>query len=414
MWACIRQEDGLQFAKKKLINDEPGAVKRFQREVRILSKLDHPRIVKVVGVHLSQPPYWYVMPFYTKSLEGCFPEIVKDEPRIASVFGAILDGMEYAHAEEVIHRDLKPANILLNDDNDVVITDFGLGRDLDAKTTRATYTGDRMGTPWYMAPEQSIDAKSVDQRSDIFALGRILYKLYTDEPPNAVQDTSQLPLGIALIVERCTKKNPDDRFQTVSEIRTAFNLLLEAHSESDIRGRIENIISSVVARGRFELKEAEELTDLVVKITSDVDLVHEICVNLPRHAFKTLWEVNQTVTRLIIRLFIENITSQSWNFSYVDVIANVLVHIYEAVPDITMRAQLLVALADVAVGHNRFNAIQKTANILQSIQDPSEGLAVVHAFRNFSQLRTLEEYLTVTSIKDRNIRALFLEKKARD
>ena len=333
VWACVRQEDGQRFANKKLLAGDPEAVKRFQREVRILSELDHPRIVKVVGKHLTAPPYWYVMPLYGRSLRDCFPDIVGDETRIAVIFGAVLDGMQYAHEEGIIHRDLKPENILLNDDHDVVITDFGLGRALDAKTTRATYTGEFLGTPWYMAPEQFVDAKSVDHRSDIFSLGRILYELYTNDPPNAPQDTSQLPPGIAVIVERSTKKDPDRRFQTVAEIRTAFESLFQARSENDTRGRIEEIVGLVAAHGWLDSDDAEELTQLISQVHEDADLVHEVCVKLPRQAFEALWEINQTVTRLMVRVFAEHVTSQGWGFSYVDVIGNACVNLYEAIPD---------------------------------------------------------------------------------
>ena len=130
MCSCRRDEDGLTFAKKTLLVADSESEERFKREVRMLSKLDHPRIIKIVGSRLSKPPLWYVMPLYNRSLSQEFPGIVGDEIRIKKVFDTILEGMQYAHEQGIVHRDLKPGNILLRSDDDVVISDFGLGRAL--------------------------------------------------------------------------------------------------------------------------------------------------------------------------------------------------------------------------------------------------------------------------------------------
>ena len=136
VWLCRRESDGNVYAKKKLLGsvDEDGT-KRFQQEVPLLSRLDHPNIVKVVGFHLQKAPYWYVMPRYQHTLYQEVPSLVGDTRRIIDIFTAILSGIEYAHAEGVIHRDLKPENVLMNSDDDIVVTDFGLGRALDSETS---------------------------------------------------------------------------------------------------------------------------------------------------------------------------------------------------------------------------------------------------------------------------------------
>jgi len=195
VWECVREDDGEHLAKKVLLDESEEAIKRFQREVRILSKLDHPRIVKVVAKHLQEPPFWYAMPVYQHSLRSTLNEVVGKQERIAKIYSMVLEGMQYAHGEGIIHRDLKPENILFNNDRDLVISDFGLGRALDAETSRKTYTGEWLGTFAYMAPEQLQDAKRADVRSDIFSLGRILYELYTGSIPGAVQDLTTLPIG---------------------------------------------------------------------------------------------------------------------------------------------------------------------------------------------------------------------------
>lgn len=158
VWRVSRRTDNDLFAKKILIDESTEAIKRFHREVRIFSKLDHPRIVKVLDIHLDNKPYWYVMPLYKYSLFDRLSEVIGDKSAIFTIYTAIIEGMEYAHNQGVIHRDLKPENILMNDFTDIAVSDFGLGRALDAKTSRKTQTGDAFGTFFYMAPEQMIDA----------------------------------------------------------------------------------------------------------------------------------------------------------------------------------------------------------------------------------------------------------------
>src|SRR5262249_16878416 len=166
---CIREEDGNVFAKKKLLPGvDPVGIRRFQHEVRLLARLDHPNIVKVMAFQLQTPPYWYVMPRYDHTLHQEIPSLVGDTSRIIPIFTSVLAGIEYAHGEGVIHRDLKPGNVLMNEDDDLVITDFGLGRALHPEISRNTITGFGMGTFLYMAPEQMTDAKNADRRADIY------------------------------------------------------------------------------------------------------------------------------------------------------------------------------------------------------------------------------------------------------
>ena len=162
VWKCRRTSDGQLFAKKQLDPSaaaDPELVARFNREVRMLSELDHPNIVKVIGKRFLTPPFFYVMPLYPSSLANVIPGLVGDEGRIRKIFAQVLDAVEYAHKQGVIHRDLKPENVLYFADSDIVVSDFGLGRQLNSGSLRRTGTGYQMGTPLYMAPEQGVNAK---------------------------------------------------------------------------------------------------------------------------------------------------------------------------------------------------------------------------------------------------------------
>jgi serine/threonine protein kinase len=124
--------------------------RRFRREVEILRLLAGPKIMSVVDADLDAHPPFYIMPLYKGSLRAILPELVRDHSRIPGVFRQIADAVYRAHSLGVIHRDLNPNNILGNGDDDVVVSDFGLGRRMSSDTTRATQSNARMGTSGYI------------------------------------------------------------------------------------------------------------------------------------------------------------------------------------------------------------------------------------------------------------------------
>jgi serine/threonine protein kinase len=250
VWKCERSPDGRIFAKKVLDSSsasDPEILKRFRREVRMLSELDHPNIVKVIGKRLLTLPYFYVMPLYTASLADHVPALVGDETRIRKVFTQILDAVEYAHKQGVIHRDLKPQNILYNSDDDIVVSDFGLGRQLNSASLRQTGTGYTMGTPLYMAPEQGMDAKAATNASDIYALGRILLELYQSPLTLAPPDYSRIPAPIGVVLRRCFEVDPARRFASVTDLKTAFHSIFDAAALASLADSLQQVVARLAA-----------------------------------------------------------------------------------------------------------------------------------------------------------------------
>ena len=392
VYSCRREEDGLTFARKMLLATDAESEDRFRREVRMLSKLDHPRIIKVIGSRLSTPPLYYVMPLYKRSLVHEFPGIVGDEDRIRRVFGAILEGIQYAHEQGIVHRDLKPGNILLNSDDDVVISDFGLGRALDSLSTRVTVTGDMFGTPGYVAPEQASDAKRTDARSDVFALGRILYELHTGDNPSAIQDLSRVPPGIALIVERCTRTDPARRFQDAGELRAAFTNLWGAADRQTDEGAVRTYLANATAQGTLSSGDLQEFGDCLGRLRDETDLMHKVCVELPERVIADLWELNPHLVRHIVTGFAEQVASQGWSFDYVDTLGRTCVKICHAVNDPHIRGQLARAIVEVSVSHNRWRVMAQAGDLLSNYTSAAEDLAIAEALEPIKQwVRPLED-----------------------
>jgi serine/threonine protein kinase/TolB-like protein/cytochrome c-type biogenesis protein CcmH/NrfG len=179
---------------------------RFQREIRLAARLQHPHILTVHDSGEAGGRLWFTMPFVEgESLrdrlgrERQLP--VEDALRIAREAAAALD---YAHRHGVVHRDIKPENILLTADGDTLVADFGIARALGGEDG-LTQTGMAIGTPAYMSPEQASGDKAIDARTDIYSLGAVLYEMLAGEAPYTG------PTPQAIIMKRLAEPVPSAR-----------------------------------------------------------------------------------------------------------------------------------------------------------------------------------------------------------
>jgi serine/threonine protein kinase len=238
---------GRTVAIKVLHEEIPDSLlmRRFQLEAQAASNLSHPNIVTVYDFGASaNNQLFLVMDF----LEGTdLDETLRSEGRLAvsrslNIFIQAADALEHAHQRGVIHRDLKPSNIMLATTDGaadfVKIVDFGLAKLAAVNGERLTQTGDLLGTPLYMSPEQCL-GEPLDPRSDIYALGCIMYRVLTGHLPiegkNVLATLYQqisavpvpfstsapgldIPASVEKIVLKCLQKDPAARFQSMSEL----------------------------------------------------------------------------------------------------------------------------------------------------------------------------------------------------
>ena len=158
------------------------ALQRFQREARNNASLHHPNIVAVHDFQTINNSPCIIMQYVKgTSLDEFLKRKKLNLKETQHIFMQILDAVEYAHSQGIVHRDLKPSNILLDENDKVFITDFGIAKALNEGNSHLSTTGEILGTPMYMSPEQAL-GQTVDQRTDIYSLGAILYEMLAGRP----------------------------------------------------------------------------------------------------------------------------------------------------------------------------------------------------------------------------------------
>ncbi len=219
---------------------------RFVKEAKAIGRLSHPNIVTVFDVGQDHDTIFIAM----ELLEGNpLNEILSERKlsfeEIVNLAGQIAGALDYAHQRGIIHRDIKPTNIIVNPEDHVKITDFGIARFEDTSATHQTQAGIILGTPSYMSSEQ-VMGETIDGRSDLYSLGVILYELCTgkmpfkgsnlsavfmaitqETPAVPVKINPSVPVSISDLILKSLSKSPDDRFQTGNDMKEALkNCLL--------------------------------------------------------------------------------------------------------------------------------------------------------------------------------------------
>ncbi len=220
---------------------DPHFAERFLREARALAKLDHPHIV---GVHdfgeTGNGLHYFLMEY----VDGVNLRQVLRSGRLPpeqalGLVPQVCEALHYAHEEGVVHRDIKPENILMDKKGRVKIADFGLAKllDRDGAELRLTATHQAMGTPHYMAPEQIEKPLAVDHRADIYSLGVVFYEMLTGELPlgRFAPPSQKVQVDVRLdeVVLRALEREPDRRYQSISDVKTALDTLHRSPVGSD-------------------------------------------------------------------------------------------------------------------------------------------------------------------------------------
>lgn len=226
---------------------DPGFMERFEREVEVISHLEHPHILPIYDYGQAENVPFIAMRFLGG---GSMAQLIRRGEialeAIEKPFSQVCQALDYAHQQGIIHRDLKPGNIMLDENGNAYLSDFGIARVMGSNLTGSAI----IGTPAYMSPEQA-HGLSIDGRSDIYSMGVVLFELITGREPFQ----AETPMGLLLmhineplppiqefreevgytvqeVVEKATAKNPDDRFSSAGELAQAFSAALRGETLS--------------------------------------------------------------------------------------------------------------------------------------------------------------------------------------
>ncbi len=237
----LNRKIALKVLSQMLSNDEEF-IARFKKEAQIIASLNHPNIVSILSFGKDLGHYYFAMEYIKGTDLGI---ILKDRTVIPleealTITREIADALSEAGARGVVHRDLKPANIMIDEMNRVRVTDFGVAR-IEESTDNLTKTGMFLGTPEYASPEQASGGK-IDTRSDIYALGALLYRMLSGKPPITgdsplavvvkIASEPVTPIGlvnpsvpkpVTELIGKMMAREVNDRFQTPQEVLVALD-----------------------------------------------------------------------------------------------------------------------------------------------------------------------------------------------
>lgn len=282
-----------------VLSKERDFIERFRREARVIARLDNSHIVPVYDFdeHNGQP--YIVLKFIDgQTLRDRMKASPLSKPEILKIVSSIGDGLQYAHNRGVLHRDTKPSNVLIASDGKVYLTDFGLARIVESASS---LTGDMIvGTPHYISPEQAVNAEKLDEGTDIYSFGVMIYEMVLGclpfdsdtafsviedhiykAPPLPTSIKPDLPAEVEAVILKALAKQRSDRYETVADLVNAFkkSWTTEADEQDDISSTTmeSTAIASLLAENGKSFALASEMVILgrnssSQNIKNDIDL----------------------------------------------------------------------------------------------------------------------------------------------
>jgi eukaryotic-like serine/threonine-protein kinase len=245
---------GREVAIKELILSpaaDPTALMRFLQEAQVMARTSHPNLVQVHDLEQIGDANYIVLEFVRgRSLRDMVNQGSVPLPQTFAVMHGVLQALDYAHKHAIVHRDMKPENVLLSDEGNVKVADFGIARltDDSGPGGTATKTGTTVGTPQYMSPEQVASSK-VDGRSDLYSAGIMFYELVVGQPPFTASEADGpftlmakhvqappkppsvhkpgLDMRLEEVILKSLSKRPEERFQTGQEFDDAMSRIAD-------------------------------------------------------------------------------------------------------------------------------------------------------------------------------------------
>ncbi|MGD9526417.1 MAG: serine/threonine-protein kinase [Dehalococcoidia bacterium] len=364
---------------------EPEAIRRFQRELRLLESIRHPNIVSILGHgQTAEDGIWYAMPLAQGSLVQFEEEISGNNALILDLMRQVCAGLAHIHERSIFHRDLKPGNILRLEDGSWAISDFGLAVEAERLTTTLTSTFRGVGTPWFTAPEQWRDAANVNHLADIFSLGKVLQVLLAGD----VRGNDDIPPGpLRPVVMKATATKPEARYRSVEEFLTAVEAAVAAPTTP--WENPEDTAQRLLERVRLPKAKSADLDEMAVWALAldensheDMSLLARVLPWISSRSISYLWSADQQGFRAIFHHFSDHVASTGFGFDFCDVIARFARDAVNETDDINVLRDAVHSLVQLGHQHNRWRVRDIVTAILQGIRETESSLAAIEALRS--------------------------------
>lgn len=368
---ATREDNGSLWAVKHLKHPfDDSDKKRFIREVKLLSQLNHMHIVKIVGMNLDDDPPWFVMPKAKGSLSDYIT--FADDELLLKFFREASFGIAYAHQNGILHRDIKPENVLIFQDENsppyAAVSDFGLGRHLVRESTIVTPARAGMGTPGYMAPEQWRDARNADGRADIYSIGKLLYHIVTGNDPMTSRMAS-VPSKFLYVIRKSTAEEPEDRFKSVEKFIEALDLTTTR--TTDLEPPLQAILSlsnELAGAIRIQPSKIELLAKLLCDNVNEYQVLTAALPKIPEPPLGSLINDQIDLFRPVFEAYDKQV-SEDLAFEYCDTVANFYRRIYFLTNDYGIRSIIVRRLPLLAFRHNRWHVGHVFAEIISQTRE---------------------------------------------
>jgi serine/threonine protein kinase len=374
--------------------------KRFEREARIMERVDHPHVVPILAANLAHSPPYFVMPLAEGSLTDDLPRLQGNEDEALGAFRQVCLGVQAIHESGIVHRDLKPANVLRFAGGRLAVSDLGVAK-LDSRdTTVLTRTAAVVGTFDYLAPEQWLPAgtREADARTDVYQLGKLLYHLLTGKSPVLIEPGA-LPTGLAHILQRASSVNPDDRYGDVAALLDALRYYeLSKDPGKNTREALENLVlqaEHLLRRREFESANVRQILGLLMNLDrSEPWATIEHFDRLPDALLPVLASEFAGEFLPVLRGYAEAIEARvaGCAFGYADTVARRMRIVFARARDFELKTLALRTTLVAAVALNRFAAIGTFNRMLVEVKAVELALPVAEMLR-----QRAEEYAEVAA-----------------
>lgn len=373
----------IKFIHTNKLNDDE--LRRFSREIKIHKQLNHQNIIGVLSYDTESSRPYYIMPL----AENNFNQLIVDyrmdnlgsmpEDEILFYFMQILDGIEYAHSEGVIHRDLNPKNILVfNDGRNLKISDFGFGKITNSESRTLTRTQTALGNEIYTAPEQweEGNARHVDERSDIYSLGKILYELITNSVPYIIDFEKIKDSKFNYIIRKATKSNKLERYPSIKKFKEDIDYIISRGKfVFDVPAEaFDSLLSEY--NSNFDSQKIEEILDLFISNNNDIDLFESRFMSLDKIQLINMYNDHKEKFLIVVEHYLHNIRGYH-SFSFTDDIADFLSAILDIITiEVELKETILKRILNLGYDHNRFYVGNTFSKIVANMRTPNEILMV--------------------------------------